>query len=259
MNKKRIIIIIAAVAVIGLAVWGIMAFKGRQASQDTNSGAVSNFDAVTSFTVEKPNFVIKGRDLSRIDVYGVPTGTNVTETDIKSLGKPVLKSTDAGIQTWTLEIPKSPMLLTDIYVIGYDKNDKPAGSLSLGITGATVINDALWGKGTPATGGIETSTSNPLRTLKAGGSASFGGLRITLTSITEDSRCPKGVNCIQAGRVAALLSLTANGKTATQQIDSTKAITWSGYTISIESVSPLPVQGEKDFSKYEITFRIKQG
>ena len=60
----------------------------------------------------------------------------------------------------------------------------------------------------------EGETEGEKVTLKKGESASVeGGLRLTLTAI-NDSRCPKDVQCIWAGELAADLAVTVSGSEA---------------------------------------------
>ncbi len=124
-----------------------------------------------------------------------------------------------------------------------------------GAAGGTSVNSSNTEVKSSTTGTI-TFTSNPLRILRLGESATFGGLTILLKSITEDSRCPKDVYCIQAGKLAALLQISLNGKTYTEPIDSIKPLVTSGFTISLDSIDPVAIAGQKDFSKYKLTFRI---
>ncbi|QAA82063.1 hypothetical protein EI546_10170 [Aequorivita sp. H23M31] len=44
-------------------------------------------------------------------------------------------------------------------------------------------------------------------------SVEIKGISIKFVEVVEDSRCPKGVNCIWAGRAIVKVEVTANGKT----------------------------------------------
>jgi hypothetical protein len=259
-NKKVTSIIIAALVLLGLIFWGVHAFMNRPSGPAAGQAASTT---ISSFTVERPNLVVHSSNLARLEVYAVPTGTGVSEADIQKLGDASLENTsDNRMQTWVLPIPKNPILATDIYVIGYNQGNQAVASMSLGITGATAINDALWGSGTIATStsGQNSSdpTANELKTLKIGQSASFNGLTVTLKSVDSDSRCAEGVQCIQAGNVTGTLTLTLNGTPATRAFDSSKSFVYQGYTISVDSIHPAPSQGQRDLTKYQITFRIQE-
>jgi hypothetical protein len=92
------------------------------------------------------------------------------------------------------------------------------------------------------------STANTTHTLgepvsiALGHSANFdGGLRVTFTSIISDSRCPKGVTCIQAGEaVVALTCSSRNGPSETVRVSSARSknqIEVPGYLIELLNVS----------------------
>lgn len=60
----------------------------------------------------------------------------------------------------------------------------------------------------------EAATLGKPVTLKVGASAAFAdGLKVTLKSI-DDSRCPKDVQCVWAGELAAVISAAASGEPA---------------------------------------------
>lgn len=69
--------------------------------------------------------------------------------------------------------------------------------------------------------------------------------QITLDSILEDSRCPQGVQCIWAGRVDCLFSLTTGGQTQKAALstgDMSKGgkgeVQFGAYTLKIIGVAP---------------------
>lgn len=91
--------------------------------------------------------------------------------------------------------------------------------------------------------------------LKVGETKKLGDLSLTLTSITEDSRCPQGVQCIWAGRVVAQVTARALGKTQTADISTQAESTLLDYYhISIEKVLPA---SKTDSSEYIVTFDIR--
>ena len=50
-------------------------------------GSKESLASITSFTVEKPDFVVKGIKLSSVEIWAVPSGTGITEKDYVMLGK----------------------------------------------------------------------------------------------------------------------------------------------------------------------------
>jgi hypothetical protein len=94
-------------------------------------------------------------------------------------------------------------------------------------------------------------------TLSVGQSAHFAyeAMYIKFVNVTEDSRCPKGVQCIQAGRVSCDVEIT---KVSTKRVvtkdrilltqtgltDSSGAYAYQSYTI-IFDVLPYPEKGKQ--------------
>lgn len=86
-----------------------------------------------------------------------------------------------------------------------------------------------------------------------------GDLLVHFADVTEDSRCPEGVNCIQAGKVTvklmaneATLNLTKKGKQKGGVIG-----TAAGYSIEMMEVNPYPKDGMKiEKSDYSINVKV---
>lgn len=82
--------------------------------------------------------------------------------------------------------------------------------------------------------------------LKVGQEAIIKGeqLKVKFISVLEDSRCPKGVTCIQAGRGRVALQLTPQNKkyeTVELSTASTGQETdFNGYQIKLVSLNPYP-------------------
>ncbi|BAP32779.1 uncharacterized protein CHSO_3742 [Chryseobacterium sp. StRB126] len=94
-------------------------------------------------------------------------------------------------------------------------------------------------------------------------------MNITFKGISEDSRCPEGVNCIWAG--AALAQIEVMG-TSTRPVllnlasidfparNYLQAAEFNGYTITLKEVTPYPKAGgtEELKGKYKIAVSIKK-
>ncbi len=109
---------------------------------------------------------------------------------------------------------------------------------------------ALFGPAAPAEIIVDTATttpavppddrpkpSSPFR-IRVGETARAGGFSLTLTKITEDSRCPANVNCIWAGRVAAEFAAVSGTQRQTIVLTTDSAVAFGGYDFKIEEVSP---------------------
>jgi hypothetical protein len=89
------------------------------------------------------------------------------------------------------------------------------------------------------------------------------GLRITFTRVAEDSRCPRGVNCIWAGNGKVVLKLTKmRRRPALMSLNTTldpKQDDYRGYDVKLVSLSPDP---QKDVpikrSRYAATLVVSR-
>lgn len=88
--------------------------------------------------------------------------------------------------------------------------------------------------------------------LKMGGIADAAdkSVSVAFTAVKEDSRCPKEVNCIQAGRAIVELSVMAGKEKAVLQLvlegsgAATPGKTAGAYTYSLKKLDPWPVAGK---------------
>jgi hypothetical protein len=72
------------------------------------------------------------------------------------------------------------------------------------------------------------------------------GLRIGFDSVIEDSRCPKGVDCIWAGQGKIRIKLNkTNKKPASVELSTLEPgkVSYLGYQISLVGLSPYPQAG----------------
>lgn len=96
-------------------------------------------------------------------------------------------------------------------------------------------------------------------------------MNVTFKGISEDSRCPEGVNCIWAG--AALAQVEVMGTSTRPRIlnlastdfpsrNYKQSAVFNGYTITLQDVAPYPKsqEGAKALNgKYRIGITIKKG
>lgn len=78
------------------------------------------------------------------------------------------------------------------------------------------------------------------------------GLSIRFDSVSGDSRCPVGVQCIWAGRADAVFTLSQAGATKTATLSSgdmskggAGETTFNGFTVKLENVEPPAKEGQK--------------
>lgn len=68
-----------------------------------------------------------------------------------------------------------------------------------------------------------------------------GGVRVRFLEVTEDSRCPRGVNCIQAGTAKIRVRVAKGSRADTIELDTNAAGTpFAGYRFKLTGLSPEP-------------------
>jgi hypothetical protein len=98
-------------------------------------------------------------------------------------------------------------------------------------------------------------------TFAPGQSVTVGGeVKVKFVNVTEDSRCPKGVQCIWAGQVVCLLELTAGGKTSQVSVIESGGgpaeQTASDYQFKFE-VAPYPEAGKQiSLKDYRLSMNV---
>lgn len=94
-------------------------------------------------------------------------------------------------------------------------------------------------EGTPTTSvGEEVSNGSSI-----GEPIALEGASILIERVLEDSRCPRGVDCVRAGAVRVLATLTDAEEISTGTLELGVPVLLGGYDILLESVSPDPVPG----------------
>jgi hypothetical protein len=98
-------------------------------------------------------------------------------------------------------------------------------------------------------------------TLKPGDTVPVGEARVQVgfERVTSDSRCPRDVQCIQAGEAAVRATVALPGK-ARQSVDVTTvpdraSATVEGYTLTLTSLEPVPLSARPTrAADYRATF-----
>lgn len=105
-------------------------------------------------------------------------------------------------------------------------------------------------------------SSNPAATtvvLSLGQASSpVSGTTIKVWAVTEDSRCPSDVRCIQAGRVrVALMAVSPSGSSQIEMFPGQTAAA-GPISVTLERVDPYPISTRKtQDSEYRFTFTLK--
>jgi hypothetical protein len=80
--------------------------------------------------------------------------------------------------------------------------------------------------------------------LPLGRSADNGEISITFEAVTEDSRCPRGVQCMWEGNASVRLTLESGDETQVVILGSTvepRKASFAGYAIGLRQVMPYPL------------------
>lgn len=103
----------------------------------------------------------------------------------------------------------------------------------------------------------ETDNSQTL-TLGLGESATVLGLRVRPLRVTEDSRCPKDVYCIQTGRISIETELATGSATSTETLTlGADARSLGDYNVSVTGVFPERESGQElTPAAYKITYTV---
>lgn len=103
-----------------------------------------------------------------------------------------------------------------------------------------------------------TLTLRPGLHKKAGGT----GLKVKFISVVEDSRCPKDVNCIQAGNAKIKIQISDWRGSKTAIINTTSGPTgdnYGGFTVNLTELTPLPLSAKKtNLARYRATFEVQR-
>lgn len=245
MASKNIWITIIVIVVLILGgYWAYGAWSDRNAERNAEANAVD----ITSFTVEKPNFVVKGKNLAKVEVWSVPTGTGITEANHVRIGNAARQGAAGQDERWTLPIPVQPLSSTEIYAKGFDAAGVMKDKISLSYKGATDIYNNVWGP--------VTEQEN---TVALGEKITFGELEFTPTRIVNDSRCAQEVVCVTAGDVVVEGDAKTPFKQGKVEVRSSANPTlFDGYFIEIKNVMPVKTMAAIPDANYRITFIISR-
>lgn len=138
-------------------------------------------------------------------------------------------------------------------------NSHTATTTSSGMSDSIGTNSSSTSTTTPPSGSNSSpgAISYGRVTLKIGETASFKDISITPTKVSEDSRCPKDVQCIQAGTVKVALNISSGLGRSTETILLGKSITTEAENIEFVSASPDRLTNKTiSQSDYRLTFDV---
>jgi hypothetical protein len=101
---------------------------------------------------------------------------------------------------------------------------------------------------------------NPVNSgeVKVGETKVINGVNITFNKVVEDSRCPSDVQCIQAGRLVANVTLKSDTDTETFNMILGTSKAFDSYTVRFVDALPAPVSTVPQASRnYRLVFEVK--
>ena len=101
---------------------------------------------VRSIALKRPNLVILGANLSKVELWAIPSGTGITPDEYMLLGMAKRRNPAGSKEIWLFPIPASPLSVTHIFAKGFDLRGRLIGTKSLPQQGVSQIYDALWGE-----------------------------------------------------------------------------------------------------------------
>ena len=110
--------------------------------------AESTTSAIQTIRIIRPNIVVTGSNLTRVEIWLEPTGTGVGPAPVGN----AKRITVQGIhEKWIFPISSLPgypdaIMASNAFAIAYDRSGREVGSKSLGLLGITQFNSALYGK-----------------------------------------------------------------------------------------------------------------
>lgn len=97
--------------------------------------------------------------------------------------------------------------------------------------------------------------------LSVGERADVGGFRVAFTRVSEDSRCPEDVRCVQAGNAAAAFAVEGDAGSATLTLNTDREPRWAaamGHALNLVELRPRPANGAlPDPAAYEATLVVE--
>jgi hypothetical protein len=99
--------------------------------------------------VQRPNVVIHGAYLDKVEVWAVPTGTGITPDEYVLIGNAKRKNAEGSNEIWLFPIPScatdTRLTATEIFAKGFDAKGTLIGKKSLRYVGASAVHEALCG------------------------------------------------------------------------------------------------------------------
>jgi hypothetical protein len=124
-----------------LLLFSVLAFGLQSIPQTSHQRSI-----LGSMGIKRPNLVVRGSNLSKVELWAIPTGTGITPDEYMLLGTAKRRNAAGPNEIWIFPIPSGPLSVTDIFAKAFDGQGHLIGTKSLPQQGASQIYDALWGE-----------------------------------------------------------------------------------------------------------------
>jgi len=101
--------------------------------------------------VKRPNVVIRGAYLSKVELWAVPSGTEITPDMAGVVGSATRSSKAGSKEVWLFSVEPCPLdekgiSVTEVFVKAFDRQGKVVATKSLPYHGASEVHEGLCGK-----------------------------------------------------------------------------------------------------------------
>ena len=233
------------VAVVALAVLGAYVFMNPKNEGETDRAGVCPTDALMC-----PEGSSVTRSGPMCAFSACPVGESYTGT-LRQQGGDfflIIPAPAGTTEEVTYSLPVKFSRVSNVLAEFVNKDVKVTGDFSAGNT-------------------LEVNTIEPVSKadmltgeVKVGETKYINGVRITVNKIIEDSRCPIGVMCIQAGRLVASVTLKSDTDEETLNMEAgAKATAFDSFRVSLVSSSDVK-RADKPIppDEYKLVFKVEK-
>lgn len=160
---------------------------------------------INSFSfVPNKEIIIYSRNLSSLDIFAKASGKE------RLWGHATLKSSSSGLQKWSFDFSGFNILAEEVWAEGRSIGTKDKTiSMSLPFSGVVPIFQSLYAEEDRAV--FQENFGKSQKLFSGETLISENGIAsVTFLEVLGDSRCPIGVNCFWAGKVAAKFIINSN-------------------------------------------------
>jgi hypothetical protein len=108
------------------------------------------YSQLRSIAVRRPNVVVRGSHLYKVEIWAIPTGTGITPDEYVLLGNAQRNNAAGAKEIWIFLIlpcaTDTRLLATDIFARALNAKGAVIGTKSLSFSGASAVHEALCGK-----------------------------------------------------------------------------------------------------------------